>query len=308
MNLILFSGLIFLLVDRHTERVFSSKSPSTAKRVTPAADDPTGRQPMKSKPQPFRWQQLESPTDYRIYIANLRAAGCPEATIEDIVKGDASRAFSWERHQLGLDGSGTGSWSRFRETQLVASLLAEPSAAGSTQRVTSQSDDGRGEIATTTVPASSAGDQRQPASTQVSEGEAQNSDVSAASYPLFLQNVNWNGLGFSADQQTTIAQVRQQFLNATSGLTQNANNAANPNSNLGNQGSASANSGPDDPSALAQWQTALQNANEQLRDLLGSQSYMEYELQQYKIWFTAQVDAHAGNGNLFINPDAFSMQ
>jgi hypothetical protein len=306
MNLILFSGLIFLLVDRHTKKAFPSVSPSTAKHVTRAADDSTARQPMKVEPQPFRWQQLESPTDYRVFIANLRAIGCPEATIEDIAKGDANRAFSWERHQLGLDGSGSGPWSRFRETQLVATLLAEPSATGSTQSVTSRSDVGRGETATTTVPASSAGDQMQPASAKVPESEAQNSDASASSYPLFLQNVDWNALGFSADQQVTITQVRQQFLNDTSGLTQNGNNTANPNPDSGNQDSASA--GSSDSSALTQWQIALQNANQQLRDLLGSQAYMEYELQQYKTWFTAQVDAHTGNGNLFINPDAFSMQ
>ena len=42
--------------------------------------------------------------DYRVYIANLHAVGCPEATIEDIVRGDTERAFAWERNQLSLDG------------------------------------------------------------------------------------------------------------------------------------------------------------------------------------------------------------
>ena len=35
----------------------------------------------------FRWSQLES-TDYRQYIANLRAIGCPELTLRDIIMTD----------------------------------------------------------------------------------------------------------------------------------------------------------------------------------------------------------------------------
>ena len=33
---------------------------------------------------PLDWRQLES-SDYRQYIANLRAVGCPEKTIRDII-------------------------------------------------------------------------------------------------------------------------------------------------------------------------------------------------------------------------------
>lgn len=35
-------------------------------------------------PAPFHWSQIES-DDYRQYIANLRAVGCPEATIRDLI-------------------------------------------------------------------------------------------------------------------------------------------------------------------------------------------------------------------------------
>src|SRR2546426_2113445 len=35
----------------------------------------------------FRWRQLET-EDYRAYIARLRAIGCPEQTIRDIVIAD----------------------------------------------------------------------------------------------------------------------------------------------------------------------------------------------------------------------------
>jgi hypothetical protein len=42
------------------------------------------------------WRQIES-ADYRAYIRNLRAAGCPEATIRDIVTADVAQTFSARR-------------------------------------------------------------------------------------------------------------------------------------------------------------------------------------------------------------------
>src|SRR5262245_33086814 len=40
----------------------------------------------------FHWSQLES-EDYRIYAANLRAIGCPEATVRDIILADVNDLF-----------------------------------------------------------------------------------------------------------------------------------------------------------------------------------------------------------------------
>jgi hypothetical protein len=51
---------------------------------------------------PFHWAQIES-TDYRAYIANLRAIGCPEATIHDIVEADVNDLFSGRVKQM-VDG------------------------------------------------------------------------------------------------------------------------------------------------------------------------------------------------------------
>jgi len=214
--------------------------------------------PPRMEPVPFRWSQLESKNDYRIYVRNLRAAGCPESTIEDIVRGNAARAFAWKRRQLGLDGSGNGSWSRSRELQVVAYLLGEQSRA-----------------AETPTPSQSTG-------------------TSGTSYPLFLQNANWRALGFNEADQAAIAQVRQQFLSQINGQNQEADGEADPNSN----GTAH----------LTRWQTAQQNADAQLRDLLGAQGYMAYEQQQYYAWYQPQVTANGGSGNLTINPDAFSLK
>jgi hypothetical protein len=45
-----------------------------------------------NEPPPFLWSQIES-ADYRQYIANLRAVGCPEQDIRDIIVADVNQAF-----------------------------------------------------------------------------------------------------------------------------------------------------------------------------------------------------------------------
>lgn len=42
--------------------------------------------------EPFHWGQIES-ADYRVYLANLRAIGCPEPTVRDIVIADVNELF-----------------------------------------------------------------------------------------------------------------------------------------------------------------------------------------------------------------------
>lgn len=43
--------------------------------------------------QPFHWSDIES-TDYRQYIANLRAVGCPEPIIHDLILADVNQLFA----------------------------------------------------------------------------------------------------------------------------------------------------------------------------------------------------------------------
>ncbi len=42
---------------------------------------------------PFDWAQIET-TDYRVYVANLRAIGCPESTVRDILIADVNDLFN----------------------------------------------------------------------------------------------------------------------------------------------------------------------------------------------------------------------
>ncbi len=47
----------------------------------------------------FRWQQVES-ADYKVYIANLRAIGCPEETVRDIITADVNKLYAQKRRAL----------------------------------------------------------------------------------------------------------------------------------------------------------------------------------------------------------------
>lgn len=114
LNAGLLAGLIFVVMNQQKPQ--PARAPVAGAEIQPSAQKlaaPTSMAVAKETPKPFRWSQLESTNDYRVYVANLRAAGCPEATIRDIVGGDAERGFSFERSQLGLDGA--------RQRQVVAS-------------------------------------------------------------------------------------------------------------------------------------------------------------------------------------------
>jgi hypothetical protein len=57
----------------------------------------------------FNWAQLES-SDYRVYIANLRSVGCPEATIKDIIMTDVMKLYAQRRGQASFNGRDFRYW------------------------------------------------------------------------------------------------------------------------------------------------------------------------------------------------------
>src|SRR5688572_3338595 len=56
-----------------------------------------GNQPQN--PSRFSWRFLESP-DFKQYIANLRAVGCPEQTIQDIIIADVNKLYAGKEAAL----------------------------------------------------------------------------------------------------------------------------------------------------------------------------------------------------------------
>jgi hypothetical protein len=72
----------------------------------------------------FSWSQLES-TDYRQYIANLRAIGCPEATIKDIILTDVMRLYAQRRGQYYLNGRDFKFWETDEKRKLKQPQIEE---------------------------------------------------------------------------------------------------------------------------------------------------------------------------------------
>jgi len=68
-----------------------------ANAVTKAAAVPAGA--TNSAGQKFDWRSVES-EDYKKYIANLRAIGCPEDTIRDIILADINKMFEDRKRAL----------------------------------------------------------------------------------------------------------------------------------------------------------------------------------------------------------------
>ena len=235
-----------------------------------------------AEPKPFRWSQLESTNDYRVYVANLRAAGCPEPTVKNIVTGDVAMAFSFRRRQLGLDGSGTGAWSRQLESQMLDRLLGEPAAI----QESSASPNDPGQMPGATRSASAA--DRPPASVAAA-APAEGGRPAAAwprtapaappEYPLVFQTTGLNALGLNDRQKTAIQQVQQQFVNDLGGPNQN----------------------PSDPAYLARWVTAQNSADQALIGILGNDAYNAYQLQHYYANFE-QAIVNSGGNPLTVNP------
>ena len=290
LNAGLLAGLIFVLMNQ--QKAKPARSPSISAEIQPPAqtlETPASVTIAKK----FRWSQLESTNDYRIYVDNLRAIGCPEPTLLDIVTGDAERGFSFERSELGVDGSGSGKWSRLQQAQTVAALLDEPvppaqnglTAQNSEFPMQSASGNEVAKMQTDTQSAEQPSDA--PSQIQNVKQPPQLATTYVPSYPLVFQKVNLDALGLTADQKTAIQQVQQQFVNDIGGLNQD----------------------PNDPAYLAKWQTAQNNADDMLRNLLGFDGYLAYEQQQYYAWYEPQVQAaDAAGKQLTINPDSFSAE
>jgi hypothetical protein len=103
-NLALAGGLIWTLKSKTPD---AAPDPKSAAIETPAAPAPTpGASEVAATPatnsapsQLFDWRAVES-EDYRKYIANLRAIGCPEETIRDIIIADVNKLFESRRRTL----------------------------------------------------------------------------------------------------------------------------------------------------------------------------------------------------------------
>jgi hypothetical protein len=75
----------------------------------------------------FQWSQIES-TDYREYIAKLRAIGCPEPTVRDIIITDVMRLYAARRGQFYRNGRPFKYWETDEKRKLKQTQIEEREA------------------------------------------------------------------------------------------------------------------------------------------------------------------------------------
>jgi hypothetical protein len=76
---------VMAVPDRRESDAAVAQRPESARR-RPSLPDAT-------RVEPFDWRQIES-EDYRQYLANLRAIGCPDKTVRDIIVADVNDLFA----------------------------------------------------------------------------------------------------------------------------------------------------------------------------------------------------------------------
>lgn len=115
---LLLNGLLAWILIRQPAPV-TVAAPAAAKKqdVVHAAPPPAA---------PFQWKQIEA-ADFATYIANLRLAGCPEATIRSIIAPEVAQVVATRQREAGSpsDPAAAG----MQAAEWTESLLAAPAAS-----------------------------------------------------------------------------------------------------------------------------------------------------------------------------------
>lgn len=121
LNLVLVALAGYLAVRKPGTPAMTGQ-PSTVEPSTAVAIQPPQNPLSQPASKTFHWGQLES-SDYKTYISNLRAIGCPEQTIRDIITADVDGLYSKKRK-----GSPERELQRQRqeENNVIVSLLGPP--------------------------------------------------------------------------------------------------------------------------------------------------------------------------------------
>ncbi len=243
LNVGLLGSLIFTQFERQSN--FTRPPAAMTPQAGPQTDEPkASNAPVSPQTEsaPFRWHQLDSP-DYHVYVKNLRAIGCPEATLRAIVTGDVDAVYQLYGHRLEKqlsDLEGNQSWTNqlgaFSSIQkMKADLQAIP------DKETVLIADYLGEsVPTQVVPAKRLrpGQNRPPV------------------MPLVLENVDLAALNLNSNQMQVINNIRQTFMDEIGGFNQD----------------------PNDPEYLKRWQQAQPEADSMVRGMLGNAFYQNYQL------------------------------
>ena len=258
--------------------------PAPRKQSTPASEKP-----------PFHWRQVESP-DFTVYVQNLRAIGCPEATIRDIVKSELDEIYQ-EKASVAQRTNPSAAFERqlqAEKNQLLASLTSLPPAATGTTQSSFRHASADAASAPSTQPflaasaarnsndAFSASDSHSSSAPQKTGGAAASSNVPVV--PAAFVYGSAPAQAISSDkgrlvlndatvsdalpqvQKTTLSEIRSDFVQSLSTSSQT----------------------PQASSYRSQWQQAQQESDEHFRLFFGGDAFVRAQIQAVQATLATQ--------------------
>jgi hypothetical protein len=247
-NLVLFGCLCWLLVMvKGVKPVADSphgNPPDTGRGATAAAVPPVAPE-HDPVPKSFQWNQLYG-GNYRAYVTNLRAIGCPEPTLRAIVAADVHAVIQRRADELEkqLADLADGSWSSQLAGWSTNQALKAELACLPDQEAAMLLDCLGGKPASSSPPSIAPGKGEAPAGRPIR-------------IPLIAQPVDLAGLNLNAGQLQAIADLRETFMAKIGGAGQD----------------------PNDPAYQARWRAAQTEADDLVKGMIGDQAYQDYQIQ-----------------------------
>ncbi len=104
LNVLLLGALVMTWGDRRATKQVTAEPKSAPVKQAVTAQTPAAP-PQSAKAAPFRWQQLDAP-DFPTFVKNLRAIGCPEPTLRDIIEGELREIYAQKLQKVAAGSSG----------------------------------------------------------------------------------------------------------------------------------------------------------------------------------------------------------
>ncbi|MBI3191709.1 MAG: hypothetical protein HYZ36_03510, partial [Pedosphaera parvula] len=126
LNLCALATVAYLVRSRPQplETVRVVRLPTNSAFVQTGAETLGTRRPSRVKTEAFHWSSVEA-DDYPTYIRRLRAIGCPEETIRDIVTADVNKLYDQRRDALAATPEPFKFWQTDEQRQITPNLARE---------------------------------------------------------------------------------------------------------------------------------------------------------------------------------------
>jgi hypothetical protein len=219
--------------------VFKGQKAPSSTLISSETQTQSSEAPASGGTKPFRWDDIES-TDYRAYIRNLRGIGCPEQTIRDLIAAELDGLYAPRRRVLEEELKRGNMAERESISQKLEELQGQKSSLMAVLFGVSPSTEQQWSKDLAVVSAS-----------KVMPPE----DPVPISMPLVFQDIP-STLEVSPEQQQAIESLRERFLESIGGVNQD----------------------PNDATYREHWQANQPGADEDLRGIIGINSYQDYQI------------------------------